>query len=141
MTRIFWDAMLFIYLFQADPVFGKRVAYLRQRSLDRGDEICTSALALGEVLAGVYRDKSPTEAAQILDAIRRAGVKVLAFDQTSLDLFARIRAIHRTSAADSIHLACAATYGVDLFLTGDKQLLKMHVTGIKFIAGLDTDLL
>lgn len=141
MTRIFWDAMLFIYLLQADPTFGERVAYLRRRSLDRGDEICTSALAVGEILAGVYRDRSAKEATQIRDAIRRSGVKVLAFDWSNLDAFARLRATHRTAAADSIHLACAASYGVDLFLTNDKGLLKLHVPGIKFFAGLDTTLL
>ena len=133
--------MLFIYLLQADPKFGKRVAHLRERSLDRGDEICTSALALGEVLAGVYRDKSSKEAAQIRDAVHRSGVKVLPLDGTNLDVFARIRATHRTTTADSVHLACAATYGVDLFLTNDKELLRLQVSGIKFFAGLDTGLL
>lgn len=141
MTRVFWDAMLFIYLFQSDPQFGKRIAYLRKRSLDRGDEICTSALAVGEVLAGAYRDKTPAEAARIRAGIKQAGIRVLPFDAASMDAFGRIRAAHRTSAADSIHLACAATVGVDLFLTGDKQLLKLHIPGIKFIDGIDTSLL
>ncbi len=141
MTRVFWDAMLFIYLFQRDPAFSGRVAQLRKRSLQRGDEICTSALAIAEVLAGAYRDKSPDDAATIRGGIHAAGIKVLPFDSSTMDSFARIRAQHRTSAADSIHLACAATAGVDLFLTGDKQLLKLHVPGIKFIAGLDTNLL
>jgi predicted nucleic acid-binding protein len=133
--------MLFIYLFQANPTFGERVAHLRRRSLERGDEICTSALALGEVLAGVYRDKSPAEADQVRTAVQRAGVKILPFDATNLDAFARIRVKHRRAAADSIHLACASIYGVDLFLTNDKDLLKLQVPGIKFFAGLDTDLL
>jgi predicted nucleic acid-binding protein len=141
MTRVFWDTMLFIYLFQRDPTFGERVAHLRKRSLERGDEICTSALAIAEVLAGAYRDKSPEDAAKIRSGIQRAGIKILPFDTSAMDAFARVRAQHRTSAADSIHLACAATTGVDLFLTGDKQLLKLHVPGIKFIAGLDTNLL
>jgi len=53
MARVFWDAMLFIYLMEEDAVFGERVIELRARSLERGDEICTSALALGEVMAGM----------------------------------------------------------------------------------------
>ncbi len=32
---------------------------------------------------------------------------------------------------------CAGAAGVDLFLTHDKDLQKMHVPGIHFIAGLD----
>jgi hypothetical protein len=48
---------------------------------------------------------------------------------------------YRTSAANSIHLARAAAIGVDLFLTGDKDLRKLHIPGIKFIDGIDTQLL
>lgn len=141
MTKVFWDAMLFIYLFQADPTFGARVASIRKRSLERGDEIYTSALAVGEVLAGVYRDKTPDDAKRIQAAILNAGVRILPFDVNAMDVFGRIRAKHRTSAADTIHLACAATAQIDLFLTNDKQLPKLHIPGIKFIASLDTNLL
>jgi predicted nucleic acid-binding protein len=141
MTRVFWDTMLFIYLLQDDPVFGKRVKYLRKRSLARGDEICTSALAIGEVLAGVYRDKTPADVVRVRDGILAAGIKILPFDLSASDVFGRVRATHRTSASDSIHLACAAAAGVDLFLTGDKQLIKLHVPGIKFIDSIDTQLL
>ena len=58
-----------------------------------------------------------------------------------MDLFGRLRAKHRTSAADTIHLACAAVAGVDLFLTNDKDLVKLHVPGIKFIANFMSDVL
>ena len=141
MTRIFWDTMLFIYLLQDDPQFGGRVRYLRARSLERGDEICTSALALGEIFAGVHRDKTEADAVLVREGILKAGVRILPFDGTVSDVFGRIRATHRTTAADSIHLACAAVTGVDLFLTGDKDLVKLHIPGIKFVAGLDTNLL
>ncbi|HEY4379208.1 MAG TPA: PIN domain-containing protein [Acidobacteriaceae bacterium] len=141
MTRVFWDTMLFIYLLQDDLVFGERVRQLRVRSLERGDEICTSALAVGELLAGVYRDKDEAEASRVKDAIVRSGVRILPFDLQASTRFGSIRAKFRTSAADSIHLACAAAAGVDLFLTGDEDLLKLHVDGIKFMAGINTDLL
>jgi predicted nucleic acid-binding protein len=141
MARVFWDAMLFIYLMEEDAVFGERVGELRARSLERGDEICTSALALGEVMAGMYRDRSVAEAEQVRDDVLAAGIKILPFDLAASSRFGFLRAKHRKSAADTIHLACAAAADVDLFLTGDKALLKLHVDGIKFIAGIDTDLL
>jgi predicted nucleic acid-binding protein len=141
MTRVFWDAMLFIYLLQDDPVFGERVRYLRKRSLERGDEICTSALALGEVLAGVYRDSTAAEATRVKEAVLRAGVRILPFDLAASDRFGILRAKHRRSAADTIHLACAAAVGVDLFITGDEALLKLDVPGVKFIVGIDTPIL
>jgi predicted nucleic acid-binding protein len=133
--------MLFIYLLQDDPKFGERVRYLRTRSLARGDEICTSSLVIGEVLAGVHRDRTPADAVRVRDGILSAGVRVLPFDLSASETFGKIRATHRTSASDSIHLACAAVAGIDLFLTGDKQLLKLHIPGIKFIDSIDTQLL
>ena len=140
MTRIFWDAMIFIYLLQDDPVFGERAAAWRRRCLERGDLICTSALAVAEVTAGVQRDRSEEDAREIRKAIISSGVHVLPFDAETIDLFANIRSTFRSSSADTIHLACAAKFGVDLFLTQDSKLHKLHVPGIKFIAGLDANL-
>jgi uncharacterized protein len=40
-----------------------------------------------------------------------------------------------------MHLACAASAGIDLFLTSDKQLLKLDVPGIQFIADFTTPIL
>ncbi len=140
MTRVFWDTNLFIYLLQSHPEHGKRVEYLRRRSLDRGDELCTSALAVGEVLAGVYRDKTEEDATAVLKGIQRT-VTIFPFTTEAMDLFGRLRAKHRTSAADTIHLSCAAVAGVDLFLTNDKDLVKLHVPGIKFIANFNSDVL
>jgi predicted nucleic acid-binding protein len=141
MTRVYWDTNLFIYLLQADPQFGKRVEYLRRRSIERSDELCTSALAIGEVLAGVYRDKTEEDAELVSKGIQRAGVRILPFDVGAIGFFGRIRAKHRTSAADTIHLACAAAAGVDLFLTNDNSLVKLHIPGIKFIASMNSDVL
>jgi hypothetical protein len=38
-------------------------------------------------------------------------------------------------------LACAASAGIDLFLTGDKQLVKLDIPGIQFIADFNTPIL
>jgi len=43
--------------------------------------------------------------------------------------------------ADAVHLACAASAGMDLFLTGDGDLQKLYVPGIQFIADYDNPLL
>ena len=140
MTRIYWDTMLFIYLFQRDPAYWERVAYLRGQLIERGDELCTSHLALGEILAGAYRDKDEATALAIRDGMKRSNIQLLPFDDRSVEVFARIRAEHRIAAADSIHLACAASYGVDLFITEDKKLQKLRIPGIKFLVGIDTEL-
>lgn len=40
-------------------------------------------------------------------------------------------------SADAIQLACAAHYGVDLFITNDQHLHKLNIPGIGFIAPLE----
>jgi hypothetical protein len=41
----------------------------------------------------------------------------------------------------AIHLACAAPDGIDLFLTGGRQLFNLIVPCIQFIADFNTPLL
>jgi predicted nucleic acid-binding protein len=57
------------------------------------------------------------------------------------DIYASIRAKQRISAADAIHLACAAQARTDLFLTNDAALIGKVIPGIQFIAGLDSNIL
>jgi hypothetical protein len=64
------------------------------------------------------------------------GFSFLPFDDRCVATFSRLRSEMRLKAPDSIHLSCAAAAGVDMFLTGDTQLLKRRLTvpGIQFIA-------
>lgn len=55
--------------------------------------------------------------------------------------FAILCGERKVKIADSIHLACAASAGIDLFLTGDKQLAKLDVPGIQFIADFNNPVL
>ena len=63
MSRIFWDTNLFVYLFEDKGALTERVVSLRERMIDRGDELLTSALTLGEILV------KPVEASD--DALAR----------------------------------------------------------------------
>src|SRR5260370_3251827 len=50
MSRVFWDTNLFIYLFEGSGKFSTQVFALRDRMLQRGDQLMTSAITLGEIL-------------------------------------------------------------------------------------------
>jgi predicted nucleic acid-binding protein len=139
MSRIFWDTMLFIYLLEEHPLHASRIQYLRKRQLERQDTLHTSHLALGELLAGAYKGGQDT-AASLKTAFSASSVELLPFDENAASIFGQLRAQYRTSTADSIHLSCAASAGIDLFITADKRLTKLIVPGIHFIANLDTDL-
>ena len=50
MSRIFWDSNLFIYLLENYGALSQTTATLRKKMLERGDQLLTSALSLGEIL-------------------------------------------------------------------------------------------
>jgi predicted nucleic acid-binding protein len=74
-------------------------------------------------------------------SMQQMGFSYLPFDEGAVTPFISLRAKLKLKIADSIHLACAASAGIDLFLTGDKQLVKLDVPGIQFIADINTPLL
>ena len=134
MSRIFWDSMIAIYLLEDHPVFAPRAQQLLERSFKRNDELFTSYLALGEILAGASKSPSPRKTAEVEQTLKEIGFSYLPFDRGAVAPFSRLRAQEKLKVADCIHLACAASAGIDLFLTGDKQLTKIDMPGIQFIA-------
>ncbi|MGC1423361.1 MAG: type II toxin-antitoxin system VapC family toxin [Terracidiphilus sp.] len=141
MSRIYWDSMLFIYWLEGNPTFSERVRSLLERSYRRNDQLFTSYLALGEIMAGAAKSPHPQKASVIRENLAEVGFSFLPFDGGAVAPFSRLRAVEKMKIADSIHLACAASAGIDLFLTGDKQLLKLDVPGVQFIADFSTPIL
>ncbi len=141
MSRIYWDTMLFLYLLEDHPVYAPRVRQLLERSYKRRDSLFTSYLALGEVLAGAEKSPQPEKAMAVRQTLQEMGFSYLPFDGGAVGVFSRLRARQKLGVADSIHLACAASAGIDLFLTGDQQLFKMDIPGIHFVANFDTPVL
>jgi predicted nucleic acid-binding protein len=140
MSRIFWDTMLFIYLLEHHPIYRPRVEELLVRARRRGDSLCTSYLAVGEVMAGTEKSPYPEKAQAIAKTLREMGFTYLPFDAGAVGPFSKLRSKEKLKVADSIHLACAASAGIDLFLTGDLQLTKLDVPGIQFIAEFNNPL-
>ena len=140
MSLIYWDTMLFVYIFEANPNHGPRTREIRGKMEKRGDSLCTSLLTVGEALTGCYKRGTPEVASQIVDALRPPAVELLPFTLEVAERYARIRAQHRVTPADAIHLATAAVSKVNLFLTNDRKLSKLTIPGIDFVAGLDVDL-
>jgi predicted nucleic acid-binding protein len=133
-TRVFWDTNLFVYLFEGGP-FATRVSELRARMVERGDQLVTSALTLGELLVKP-RERGEAALRDHETTMRQIAV-ILPFDAACAGHYATIRGDRVVKAPDAIQLACAATAGVDLFITNDDRLSRRHVPGIKFITSLD----
>jgi uncharacterized protein len=138
MSRIYWDSMLFIYWLDDNPHFAKRVESIHTRMTERKDELITSAVTLGEVLAGVYRKGPISRADEVRSALLGIVSEVVPFTIETADSYARVRGTLNIASPDAIHLACAASAHTDLFLTNDQHLVGKFVPGIQFIALLDT---
>lgn len=135
MSRIFWDTNLFIYLIEDFGDLSGRVAGLRKRMLERGDELYTSALTLGEVLI------KPLEAgdevlARRYEAGLHQGAVIVPFDAEAARLYAGIRKDRTIRPPDAIQLACAAQARVDLFITNDERLSTKTIPRVQFISAL-----
>jgi predicted nucleic acid-binding protein len=133
--------MLFIYWLEDHPRYGSRVQQIFERMEERQDQLCTSTFAVGETLVGFHQRGAIEAAAHVRNFFRQDSVEVIPYTLETADLYAEIRAVSGFSSADSIHLACAASAGIDLFLTNDKNLIGKVIPGIQFVAGLDSNIL
>jgi len=140
-SRIYWDTMLFVYWIEENPAYSKRMKQIVSRMKERGDQLCTSCFAIGEVLVGPHKMRASHLVEQIRRILRPPFVEVIPFTLETADYYAAIRAAQAVSAPDAIHLACAAQAGIDLFLTNDSSLIGKVIPGIQFIAGIDSDVL
>lgn len=136
MSRVFWDTNLFIYLFEDFGGFTSQVATLRSRMLTRGDELLTSAVTLGEILVKPMQ-KGDSKAVAYYQKLLTTTAAVLPFEEKAAVVYARLRGDRSLRPPDAIQLACAASAGVDLFITNDARLHSKQIPGIQFIVPLD----
>ena len=136
MSKVFFDTNVFIYMFEGLEPNRSRTLAIRKRMLDRGDRAVTSAMTLGEVLVRPTK-LGQTSLIEQYDRAIRSTTQVVSFDASVAWRYASLRATHKLRNADAIQLACAAHFGVDLFVTNDADLHKLNVPGIGFIAPLE----
>jgi predicted nucleic acid-binding protein len=139
MTHFFWDTNLFIYQWDANSVYRPSVQALRQKMLASGIGLVTSAMTLGEVMAGPRRDGQEAIALQYKAALTQSAA-IVPFDEKAADLYATVRAQTRVRQPDGIQLACAGAHGVELFVTNDDKLWKLRVPAVHFIVSIETAL-
>lgn len=136
MSKVFFDTNIFIYMFEGLEPNRSRMLAIRKRMIERGDRIVTSAMTLGEVLVRPTK-LGQTSLIEQYDRAIRSAADVVSFDAQVAWRYASLRATHNIRNPDAIQLACAAHFGVDLFITNDRNLHKLDVPGIEFITPLD----
>ncbi len=136
MSRIFWDTNLFVYLFEDYKGLSKKVEELRTKMLSRGDQLLTSTLTISEVLVKPLEQGANDVCQQYEKAITSTAL-VIPFDLKAARIYASLRQDRSLRAPDAVQLACAASVGVDLFVTNDGHLQGKHVEGVHFIVALE----
>jgi predicted nucleic acid-binding protein len=134
-SRIFWDSNLFIY-FEGSDARSAATKQLRQNMLDRGDQLFTSTLTVGEILVKPAAKGDHARCRLYEEALGKTSI-ILPFDLKTARRYATIRGTASIKGPDAIQLACAAEAGIDLFVTNDNHLKGRRVDGIQFIVGLD----
>ena len=137
MSRIFWDTNLFVYLLEDKGELTERVVSLRERMIERNDELLTSTLTLGEILVKPLEAGDETLARRYEQAITAAAT-VIPFDPPAAYAFANVRRDRTIRPPDAIQLACASVAGIDMFITNDRRLNRKVVPGVHFIQSLAT---
>jgi len=135
MSRIFWDTNLFIYLLEANVEFSPMTWNLRTRMLTRGDQLLTSTITVGEILIKATQAGDTARCRRYEQAILSTATLV-SLDIKAARHYASIKSSRSVKAPDAIQLACAASVGVDLFITNDDRLQNKQVPGIQFIVSL-----
>jgi predicted nucleic acid-binding protein len=136
MSRVFWDTNIFIYFFEDRGQQGRAARLLRERMLQRGDQLITSAMTVGEILVKPNERQDVKLCKEYEEAITTTAL-VLPFDLNAARRFSKLRLDRSLRAPDAIQLACAASSGTDLFITNDSRLSGLKVDGVQFIVPLD----
>ena len=135
MSRIFWDTNLFIYLFEDYGTLSERVCSIRKKMLERGDQLLTSTLTLGELLVKPAEKGALDVCSRYEQALTNWTI-LLPFDAKAAARYARLRCDRSLKPPDAVQLACAAAARVDLFITNDERLQSKRVDGIQFLTSL-----
>jgi predicted nucleic acid-binding protein len=134
-SRIFWDTNLFIYLIEEFRDLSERVISLRKRMVERGDELYTSALTVGEILIKPLEAGDEVLARRYESALLQGAI-IIPFDVEPARLYASIRKDRTIRPPDAIQLACAAHARIDLFITNDERLSMKSIPRIQFVSSL-----
>lgn len=95
--------MLFIYLLEKNPGYFQTVQRVLELSFDRGDQLFTSYLGLGEVMTGAATSPVPRRAEEIRGLMDEMGFSYLPFVERSVAPFAHLRAVYRVKSADAMN--------------------------------------
>lgn len=104
--------------------------------MERGDQLVTSTLTLGEILVKPTAEGDTELCRKYVQRLTASSLMV-PFDLEAAKRYAALRCDRTLRSPDAIQLACAGIARVDLFITNDNRLHGKRVAGVQFIVPLD----
>jgi predicted nucleic acid-binding protein len=135
--RVFWDANLSSTWLRIATSAEKRSTLCAAALIERGDQLLTSAMTIGEVLVRRLQTGETELARTYADLLSGNATQVITFDAEAAGVYALMRARMNVRPPDAIQLACAVRGSADMFVTNDSRLHKLHVPETPFIVSLD----
>lgn len=113
------DSFAVLAYVQAEPSGHRVEALLREAAAGRAD-LAMSVVNVGEVFYMVQRRKGPQAADEVMAALSRLPVRMVAIALPEAIAAARLKAAHRISYADGFAAALAQSLGAQV-VTGDPE--------------------
>jgi len=145
MMSLFWDSMLFIYLIEKNPtLYDKVIALWDDICKKKETPLITSVFTLGEVLVKPFKEKKNDLVVSYRSLLlgNPERIRLVKIDEKVAEKYAEIRAMYprgKVKPPDALQLACAASYGVEAFVTNDDRLVGISISGIERIVSLDKE--
>ena len=128
--NVYLDSMQWIYFFEQNPLFHPQTRSMILRTQATRGVFLSSHLILAEVLVVPKRNGDAFTAAKYRRFFLSSAVNLIPFTTDIAERFADIRASTRVKPADALHLALAASAGIDNFVTTDTKLHSLTIPGV-----------
>jgi predicted nucleic acid-binding protein len=134
--RVYVDSMVWVYFLEGNAKYGPDATTLMLRIRAGNHTLLSSFMVLGELLVLPKRNGDRFSEAAYKRLFNSPDITLINYPPPSVDLYANLRAQHRTGSIDTLHAALAAAGNSDVFITEDTKLLPLTIPGIGKVASI-----
>jgi predicted nucleic acid-binding protein len=119
---VYLDSNVLIYLLDANPTYLSRVERLLSMTSAGAFRATTGDLTVTEILVRPLASGDQDAVSRIAGFLDSGLVDVRSHTREDFEMAARVRAAHRTSIPDALHVATAVNAGCTVLVTNDARM-------------------
>lgn len=119
---VYLDSNILIYLLDANPTYLRTVERILAMASVGDARATTGDIAVTEILVRPLAVGDHAAVDRITEFLSSGLVDVRSHSREAFELAARIRAAHRTSLPDALHVATALAAGCSVLVTNDQRM-------------------